>query len=194
MKFVYTLIPLLILSTIFFGCMFKRGNISGIRETGGAYDYSKKLAPKTIKSKEIISFEYSFPISGLGEWAIRKIPLTYCTFTLIRNGEEALCTGEGRYHSEIEFDFDFNTDFSALEKLQFLVDEYNLATVNGIDKGSHGIPEDFNSRLKVLYESEEKIFAADNSGSILSDQANIAIYDFFMKLAKEVGEMIPLFP
>ncbi len=190
MKILYILIPLLILSTIFFGCVFFRNlNDFGFSGTGGSYDYSKRFAPKTIKSKEITSFEYKFPISGLGEWNTRKIRLTRCDFTLIRNGEKAQCTGIGEYHSEIKFDFDFNTDSSALEKLQVLVDEHNLARENGIDKGKYGIREGYDSRLRIIYASGEKIFAADNSGSVLSDQANIDIYDFFMDLAREAGDI-----
>lgn len=186
MKWFYIIIPVLILGIILMSCSPNRIENSGREGTGGSYDYTDHNAPKTIVSKEITSFEYTFPTYHLNEYYGRKIPyMGQCTFNLVREEDGARCTGWGGGCTAAIFRFEFLAPFSALDDLQVIIDKHELAKENGVDKGSIAIPEDNASCLSVKYASDESIYAADNTGPILTGEATIDLYDFFLALAKE---------
>lgn len=60
-----------------------------------------------------------------------------------------------------------------------------LASANGIDKTIQGIPERLGATLLVEYTSGERIYAQDNSTSVLSAKATDALFGFFRSLAME---------
>lgn len=184
MKWFYlAIIIIFVLSIILMSCKAD----SGREGTGGSYDYSNPKAPKTIVSTEITSFEYTFVTDVLNQWYSRNIPYRRCTFSLVREEDGARCIGSGYSDSDASFDFAFLAPLAALDDLQALVHEHNLAQVNGINKGAIAIPEEFlATRLKVRYASGETISASDNSGPILNGANDTDIYDFFMTLAQEL--------
>lgn len=189
MKWFYIIVSLLMLILIITGCVIKIFGNHGFEGTGGSFDNTDHKAPKTIVSKEITSFEYSFSTSYLNEWHDRNIPYDSCTFKLTQEDDNVRCTGSaGGYTGFFAlFDFEFLTSPSALDDLQTIIEKHDLAQVNGVNKYTRGIPENFASRLNVNYASGESIFAANNAGPILTAKASLDLYDFFLNLTKEVN-------
>lgn len=189
MKWFYIIILVLILSIQFISCGIDRGGDSGRGGTGGKYDYTNPKAPKTIASKEIIYFEYNFSTYDLNEDHERRIPYRQqCAFKLHREEDGVRCIGWGGGDTAAIFNFEFVAPIFALDDLQVIIDKHDLAKVNGISIGGIGIPEDNASRLWVKYVSGESIYAEDNRGPILSGDATLDIYDFFLALAKEANK------
>ena len=123
MKLFYNLIPILLITLLVTGCSFIRDKIPGMQGTGGSYDYSNPKAPKTIKSKDIESFEYSFATYGINENQDRNIPYERCSFSLEVDEEGVLCKGWGGGYRGGNFKFEFITDSSALQDLQAIIDK-----------------------------------------------------------------------
>jgi|GEM_PF-6424180 len=53
-------------------------------------------------------------------------------------------------------------DADFMKKLQKIVKKYDFAQYNGIDRETHGLPDDFGVSFSVEYASGEKIYASDN--------------------------------
>jgi len=158
-------------------------------KTGGSFDRTNHLAPKTITSKDINSFEYAFSIYDANHRFGRDTIYNYCTFNLEVEGDEVRCIGSGYGKgSDDSFSFDFLTSKTTLESLQSILDQYQVASVNGINRGAIGIPQDLGASIRVTYASGERINASDNRGALLSDEANAKIYDFFINLAKKEND------
>ena len=186
MKWLYVTVLILALSLVLAGCVFKKNGYHGNNYTGGSYDYTNKKAPKTIDSKDISFFEYSFITHPIREYEGRDLPyMDRCTFSLKRGKNGALCKGSGGEDGFAVFDFEFIAPLAALDDLQVIVDEYKLAGINGEVRGAIAIPEGLGACLDVSYESEENIYAESNTGPILDSKADLALYDFFFALAKE---------
>lgn len=184
MKWKAAVIPILALALITTGCGDKKTDDPWIDPPGSSYDYTDPDAPKTIESKEIISFEYEFPAADLNEQKDRDIPYEICTFTLTRETDNAICAGHSSGYADEVFDFEFSVPLSTLDDLQVIVDRHDLAQVNGIDKGIQGIPPFYATHLSVKYASGESIYASDNSAHVLPLDATAELYDFFLALAK----------
>lgn len=189
MKWIYIIIPIVAVGLLLIGCKANRHPSQG--GTGGNFDHTNHNAPKTISSKQITSFEYTFNTSNLNQFYDRNIPYQGCTFCLVREEDGARCkgfsTGFSGYFAM--FDFEFLAPLSSLDDLQVIIDEHNLAKVNGVNEGSIGIIEDYISRFQVKYESGESIFAYNNAGPVLSDQATIDLYDYFLSLGKKESKL-----
>lgn len=186
MRWFYMIIPIIVVGLLLKGCTAKKPGDPGRGETGGSFDHTNHNAPKTITSKQIASFEYTFNTSNLNQFHDRNIPYQGCTFRLEREVDGARYTGvSGGFAGYFAmFNFEFLAPSSSLDDLQIIIDKHNLARVNGVYKGSIGIVEDCTSRLEVKYESGERIFAYDNGGPVLPDVATIELYDYFVTLAK----------
>ena len=95
---------------------------------GGLSDYTDPNAPKVIVSKEVKSFECEFEY------------LYHCILKFMRQEDGVLCTGNiydpfGTYDSNLEFIAPLKT----LEDLQAIVEEYNFAVFNGINRKVNGL-------------------------------------------------------
>lgn len=149
---------------------------------GGRRDRTREDAPKTVESKDIERFECEFTYGKRD-----REGYTYCSFKLERMEEGASCRMTGYDDLHIVFDLDFQLPRQALEELQKVVEEYDLARYNGRDRFTSGLPEMLGTSLLVVYKSGERIYAYDNASSVLDYRAEIAIHDFFRDLAKENG-------
>lgn len=115
-----------------------------------------------------------------------------CHFNLDRNGERAdfkvSCTDYGKE----TFKTSGTTDKSALIKLQEIIDQYNVAKLNGFYKRNSALGNSFS--LKVNYESGEKISAGAEGGASTSSDTYLPRREFgvfFRKLVEQSGQKIP---
>ncbi|MCK9524141.1 MAG: hypothetical protein M0R76_14025 [Proteobacteria bacterium] len=186
MKWIWLVIPVVVLGVGLLACTSKKNGHSGLGGTGERFSHTKSSAPKTIASKEIHAFSYQFSTAPLTEGHDQPIPYNPCTFTLQREADGVHFTGSGGGYTGYFALFEFATTvpFSALDDLQVLIDKHNVAAVNGVNETVQGITEEFTTRLRVTYASGEKIYAYDNSGPILSDDATRDLYHFFLGLAQ----------
>lgn len=134
--------------------------------TGGKEDHSDYDAPKEIKSEEMISFETNF--FRYGDYVYEK-DRSY-RFKMTKSEDDIFIITEG-YDEKLKCE----TDGTFPAKLQQVIREYNLVSLNGISKQTYGLPEEFAPCfLSAEYASGEKLyFYMDNdpeaewSGAIL---------------------------
>jgi hypothetical protein len=72
--------------------------------------------------------------------------------------------------------------------LDLIIKEHDIAAASGINRGAIGIPEDQGASLRVKYASGEVIYAEDNRGDVLYGGDTLALYKFFLALAREENE------
>jgi hypothetical protein len=156
------------------------GNLKEEDLPGGLRDGSDTNTPKSIASKEITRFECEF-------LADASLNYGYYFFRMERKSDGALCSATGIDDFELLFDLEFTAPLSALDELQDMIDEHHLIELNGIDKHTNGLPENLGSLIHVTYASGERLYAYDNSSSVLSNQAALALHDLFRDLAQEAG-------
>lgn len=168
------------------GCSERGGNMLKNEEaiTGGLVDRTNPNAPKFIVSKDISAFAYEFNCDFFRHYG-RRITYSYCSFSLTRQEDGALCTGWGYGDSNAVFDFEFIAPLSSLDALQAVIDEHALAKANGIDQTVRGIPDHGGASLRVAYASGERIYAYDNRSAVIASQATLALFDFFHELARD---------
>ena len=129
---------------------------------GGAVDNSDPNAPKTIESKQLISFDCRFSTVDAAEPGALGNHI-YALQARLENGAvkgtyRILDTGEER---------PFRESHRFLEELRGLVSLYDLAQYNGRSYSVAGLPEDYGASLEVRYASGEHIYAADNQDNFL---------------------------
>lgn len=150
---------------------------------GGLRDRSWEDAPKTIQSTTIDLFEVDYPCPA---W-VDENDRHYCLFTLERSDQTALCRITAFSPYETICGLEFEVPLSSLDALQSIVVTHDLARLNGISRQVNGLPEYEGSRLRVIYQSGEKIYAVDNSTSLIDRDSGTALRDFFQGLAIEAG-------
>ncbi len=125
---------------------------------GGTSDWSNHLAPKSIVSAEITRFLAK--ISLLSYNLDDRPVLTSRKYELQaeREGNKVACV-RWRMGGEQEA---FEESPAFLESLQRIVAKHELAKFNGLDKETHGLPENFGADLRVEYASGERISAHCN--------------------------------
>ena len=121
---------------------------------GGVTDRTDRTAPKVIKSKEITAFSTSFllrdetsPHEAIEHW----------NFTVKKeaSGRIAIEAGNGAT---------VQADDALLAELQQVIDRFNLAALNGIDRVTAGLPPMFGPcRMSVDYASGERLYFQKNS-------------------------------
>lgn len=176
-----SLIILLLLSLVlsFSGCDYIARHQG---YTGGSYDRSVKNAPTTIKSEELEYFRYNTFIPDA-----KDIPYSgRLEFRLEKTRKGALCSGIGGHDtsSGLRFDFEFLAPQSSLKELAKILDEENVARVNGTFSGAIGIPEGLGAEISASYRSGEVIRAEVNDRPLLLNKSDLAIYYFFLDLAR----------
>ncbi|MGI6168722.1 MAG: hypothetical protein ACOYI4_03260 [Christensenellales bacterium] len=187
MKWLGMLVAALVVCLLFAGCYEKEKDASEFGGTGVVRDWTNPDAPKSITSKEINLFEYEFNCDFFRYYG-RMNQYDYCSFSLVRQQEGALCTGWGYGEGDAAFEFEFVAPLSSLDALQALVFEYDLAKANGTDVTVEGIPEHMGSRLSVEYASGESIYAYDNRSGVMGGTASLALFDLFLGLAGDAGD------
>lgn len=151
---------------------------------GGIRDWSRDDAPKLIKSKVIDHFECEFKTNLRTEEGY-----DYFVMEMIREKEQAACRLQAYSDWALPMDLVFDAPLSALDDLQKLADQYDLARYNGQDRQVNGLPPNLGARLRVVYASGERIYASDNSTSVLDYRAENAIQAFFQDLARSQGAL-----
>jgi len=144
---------------------------------GGTSDYSDPNVPKKIVSTEITAFACRI---SLKSYDLEEHPLlterSY-EFRAEREGGAVQCTRfPGNETEETE---SFTESPAFLDELQKLAVTYDLASCNGLDRVTHGLPEDFGAQLRVTYASGEKICANDNQNMFLPLAAVEALVRLF---------------
>ncbi len=141
-----------------------------IEEPGGTVDNTDPDAPKEIASSEIESFRCALSLRSLDREGQGRALLPYYELTARRTETGVSCTRNGS---------EFTAEPGFLERLQEIVERYDLAQYNGIDRETHGLPEFFGSMIHVEYASGEKIFASDNTLAFLPDDAALDLVTLF---------------
>ena len=121
---------------------------------GGVTDRTDRTAPKVIKSKEITAFSTSFL---LRDETSPHEAIEYWSFTVKKDdsGRIAIEAGNGAT---------VQTDDALLAELQQVIDRFNLAALNGIDRVTAGLPPMFGPcRMSVDYASGERLHFQRNS-------------------------------
>lgn len=187
MKRIFLAVGILAVIALLFVSNYIKQNIDELAgKTGGFVDSTRRNAPKTIYSKELTSFYYSFSIHWPTQRFGRETIYTHCTFSLDREEEGARCIGSG--YSEWDdnaFDFEFVVPLSTLDDLHRIVDEHRVVLNNGTHRRTIGIPEGLGGEIRIKYASGEGISAYDNAGPVTTDIATVTLYDFFIDLAME---------
>lgn len=174
----------LALALTFLSSCAKKEMIKDEDMPGGLRDRSRTDAPKEIHSTTINLFEAEFYyVKGLEKG------YDYCIFKMERQEDGASCQVMAYYHGINEvLNQSFDLPLSALDDLQSLALDHKLARYNGLDRMVNGLPEFQGARLRVLYESGERISANDNSTNFFDYRAADAIHDFFMAPAGETED------
>ena len=116
---------------------------------GGVTDRTDHSAPKAIQSKEIAGFSASFWItdedaSRAGRWDLHAFKDSSGCLSIRIEG-----TLKGQEQADASF----------LAALQEVVDRFELAKSNGIDRVTAGLPPPFSPvRLNVDYDSGERLY------------------------------------
>ena len=158
------------LSFALFGCQ-KEEPISG-----GTVDRSDPNAPKKIESKDIAEFSINF----FHETRKNMNEDHFFEFEVKKDEKGAFTATEKRLGISCE------ADKQLLDKLQEVIDEYELVLHNGYYKVTAGLAPEFQpSTLLVNYESGEKLSFTKNNEP--SDRYTAAFYDVFADWFKNKG-------
>ncbi len=124
-------------------------------ECGGTTDKTDRSAPKTIASKEIVSFSAEFVLTG--EWVLGERFLK-CYFD-IKPDENGDLTA-----TYYEPSISFKADNELLTELQSIIDEQGLASKNGVYKVTAGLPPEYQPcYLNIVYASGERLSFTENN-------------------------------
>lgn len=121
---------------------------------GGITDHTDYNAPKVIESKEIAEFYASFYLRDRWTAANRH------TFAFqVKNDDDGGLTA-----SEKNSGISFPADETLLSALQTVIDEQELAAMNGVDRITAGLPPEYQAcTLRVNYKSGETLtFTVNN--------------------------------
>ncbi len=173
----------LVLTLLVLPSCAKEEDFKGEYKTGGFEDRSWADAPKVIKSKTIEHFECEFVCNNE-----MNVDYGYCFLEMERGEDAALGRVLAITRWDEEHDYSFQAPLTLLDDLQALVDQHDLARANGTDRHTNGLPPNEGSKVKVLYQSGESIRAYDNAGSVLGNQAELALFNFFQDQLDQAGE------
>ncbi|MBE6768573.1 MAG: hypothetical protein E7549_06640 [Ruminococcaceae bacterium] len=137
-----------------------------VEEDGCVRNNTNYNAPKTITSTLIISFDCRFSTMDVAEPGTLGNHI-YQLQAKLENGAvkgtyQVLDTGEKRL---------FRDSHVFLNKVQNLVEKYDLAQYNGQSYEVAGLPGDYGVRLEVVYASGERIYTYNNQDNFLPDGA-----------------------
>ncbi len=148
----------------------------GHMPAGGTSDYSDPDAPKKIHSKIITSFECTVSLKNAEGIDRDSLCCAHYTFAAASAGEKVECS----FAADAERS-SFSAGAEFLSAIQDIIDRYELASCNGIDRFTHGLPEDLGAALRVVYASGERIYASDNTDMFIPEGAVKELAALFWK-------------
>lgn len=150
--------------------------IDGQFMCGGRHESHMEGLVDEIKSKDIVSFMYS------GE------------FYLGANKENGIVhiytMGGGKYNKRdgsyfiVKYDTE---DDSIFNKLQEVIDKYQVSRNNGYCLHVDGLPGGIGDNIDVKYSSNERIYKISNQAPTISQEAAKEFYDIFHEYVKKEG-------
>lgn len=172
MRYVWMLAVLVLLGVAALsGCAGKTADTDVI--DGGVVHNDNVDAPKTIVSKEIVSFSCEFSTLTLME----ETELENDVFCLEAALSDGVVTGTCSSR-EIQKQT-FEADASFMKRLQEIAEEYDFAQYNGMQYRVSGLPDQFGAKLNILYESGEQIYASNNQDCFLTLAAMEELFSLF---------------
>ena len=172
-------------------------------ECGGTDRHQDPHAPRTIVSRQIVSFElttfepqeyhFLFTDNGLEELG-EPVTATYLSLKRQADGSLEISARGGSLEAmnqEVRdgsvFAVNFTTpDRGYTARLQDLVTRFDMIRNNGLTDVTYGLPSGDGNILRVDYDSGEYIFRHD-SGRILEYDAAFAVFDLFRSMARDQG-------
>lgn len=152
------------------------GYIDGQFVCGGRHESHMEGLIDEIKSKDIMSFMYS------GEF--------YLSATKEDNIVHINTTGGGKYGKRdgsyfiVRYDTE---DDSIFEKLQEVIDKYEVSRNNGYCLHVDGLPGGIGDSIEVKYSSDEKIYKISNQAPTINPEAAKEFYNIFHEFVKKDG-------
>lgn len=123
--------------------------------SGGKVDRTDYTAPKTIKSKELTYFSDKFFLYGEYNY---ENDATY-DFEVVKNDDGSVSIEEKSCYQ-----VKCKTDEHILKDLQAIIEKYELAKLNGVDKHTAGLPPEYQpSYFEAKYASGESLYFSQNN-------------------------------
>ena len=189
------------LAAVFWGAQAAEdGNV----ECGGTDRHRDPHAPRTIVSRQIVSFElttfepqeyhFLFTDNGLEELG-EPVTATYLSLKRQADGSLEISARGGSLEAmnqEVRdgsvFAVNFTTpDRGYTARLQDLVVRRSLIRNNGLVVHTYGLPSGDGDRLSVKYDSGEYIYRRINTGPLLDYDTAFEIYDLFRTMTRDQG-------
>ena len=147
-------------------------------EDGGIVKKVNVNAPKIINSTQIMIFECKFSTLAFLDL---DADIGNRVYILEARLENEFVNGRYRHRSRFENNVDvkFKAEQSFMERLQRIIEEHNLAKNNGVCVEVKGLPDMYGAKLRVDYESGERIYTSNNQDNFLSVSAMKAMLRLF---------------
>lgn len=147
-------------------------------EDGGIVKKVNVDAPKIITSTHIVIFECKFSTLAFLDL---DADIGNRVYILEARLENEFVNGRYRHRSRFENNVDvkFKAEQSFMERLQRIIEEHNLAKNNGVCVEVKGLPDMYGAKLRVDYESGERIYTSNNQDNFLSVSAIKAMLRLF---------------
>ena len=147
-------------------------------EDGGIVKKVNVDAPKIIMSTQIVIFECKFSTFAFLD---SDEEIGNRVYILEARLENEFVNGRYRHRSRFENNVDvkFKAEQSFMERLQRIIEEHNLAKDNGVCVEVKGLPDMYGAKLRVDYESGERIYTSNNQDNFLSVSAMKAMLRLF---------------
>ena len=147
-------------------------------EDGGIVKKVNVNAPKIIKSTQIMIFECKFSTLAFLDL---DADIGNRVYILEARLENEFVNSRYRHRSRFENNLDvkFKAEQSFMERLQRIIEEHNLAKNNGVCVEVKGLPDMYGAKLRVDYESGERIYTSNNQDNFLSVSAMKAMLRLF---------------
>ncbi len=162
--------------------MEKRRSGDECIEDGIIYENHCEDARRKIESNELIKFHCVFSLLALAEPSLLGNRV-YRLDAVLEKGVVKCCVD---WHCEGDGE---KTNFEAeplfMNKLQEIVARYDLAKYNGYTRTVSGLPDMYGSKLDIIYESGEYIYAHDNEDCFLPMEMMEESVELFMEFCGE---------
>ena len=157
--------------------LFKKKNNNDVEIIdGGKTDYYLQGYPTTIKSENIVYFQYQ-----CGEYNCKMEKENDVLHIECSGGNSVV--RDGTYYV-----LDYKCqDNGFTKKLQKTVEKYDIIKDNGHFVEAAGIPPGIGDQISIKYDSGEAIYKSDNQSLTISQKASDEIYKTFKKLANDNG-------
>ena len=123
--------------------------------SGGKVDRTDYTAPKKVKSRELTYFSDKFFLYGRYNY---ERDASY-NFEVVKNDDGSVSIEE-----KACYQVKCRTDEHILKELQAIIEKYELAKLNGVDKHTAGLPPEYQpSYFEAKYASGESIYFSRNN-------------------------------